>query len=88
MRVKSDFVLREVAGIYVVIPAGNAALSFDGMLSLNNSGKMLWNLLETETTIEALLDALITKYTVSREEARQDVISFLDTLRSVGCLEE
>lgn len=88
MKVRSDFVLREVAGTYVVIPTEDATLSFDGMISLNSTGKMLWSILETETDVDALVEALIKAYVVSKEEALQDVLSFLETLRTVKCLEE
>ena len=88
MKIRSDFVLREVAGSFVVLPIGDAIVNFDGIISLNTSGKMLWNLLETETNTDALVELLISEYTVSRKEACQDVLSFLDALRAVGCLEE
>ena len=42
MKVKEDFLLREVAGCYVVVPVGKATVDFNGMLNLNDTGAFLW----------------------------------------------
>lgn len=46
MRLKEGFMLRQVAGSWVVVPAGRACVDFDGMISLNDSGALLWRTLE------------------------------------------
>lgn len=87
MKVKKDYILREVAGTYVVLPVGKATVNFNGMLTLNNSGVMLWKLLEEDTSAEALAEMLCTQYDVSEETARKDVEEFLDILKKADCLE-
>lgn len=32
MKIKSDYVMREVAGTYVVVPTGKACTDFSGMI--------------------------------------------------------
>ena len=46
MGLKEDFVLRQVADTWVVLPLGESSVDFNGMLTLNNSGAMLWRVLE------------------------------------------
>ena len=46
MKIKENFVLRKVAGAYTVLALGEATVKFDGALTLNESGVMLWQLLE------------------------------------------
>jgi hypothetical protein len=46
MKLKEGFVLRDVAGSCVVVPTGTD-LNFNGMISLNDTGKVLWQRLET-----------------------------------------
>lgn len=88
MKLKENLVLREVAGTWVVLPLAAKALDFNGMLSLNETGVMLWHLLENECTKEELVTALLNEYDVSKDIASADVDEFLQTLRKAGCLEE
>lgn len=87
MKIKENFVLRQVADTWVVLPLSSATLNFDGMLNLNESGAMLWSVLEKGATREQLADALTSEYAVSREVALNDVDEFLENLKNADCLE-
>jgi len=86
MKRSTDFILREVAGSLVVVPVGNAARNFPGMMRLNESGRFLWELLQEEQTEESLTKALLARYEVCWEQAAKDVAAFLECIRSVGAL--
>lgn len=77
------FILRNVAGSQVVIPVGTAAEKFPGMLTLNESGCFLWELLATEQTEQTLVEALLNRYEVSAEQAAEDVQKFLEPLLKI-----
>lgn len=87
MKLKSDFVLRQVAGTWVVLALGEAAVDFSGMLTLNESGAMLWHILEKGGDREALISALTAEYDVSHEQAGVDVDAFYRVLVNGGCAE-
>lgn len=87
MRVSKDLILREIAGEYILIPVGKAALKIHGMINLSESGAFLWKLLQNDCTEEALTDALLTEYDVDRETAAGDVRSFIEQMEKVGILE-
>lgn len=86
MRRSTDFLLRDVAGTLVVVPVGAAVSAFPGMITLNATGAYLWELLETEQTVETLTDALVAHYEVDSERARADVEAFLTRLKPTGAL--
>lgn len=88
MKLKDNLVLRQIAQNWVVMPLAERTLDFSGILMLNDSGAMLWKVLETECSLDALVNALTSEYTVSEEEARTDAAAFLDKLRQAGCIEE
>ena len=88
MKLKENLVLRQVAQNWVVLPVGEATLSFTGMLNLNDSGAMLWKVLEKNPTREALVAALRAEYEVTEEQACADVEAFLKKLTFAGCIEE
>lgn len=88
MKRNANFLLREVADSVVVVPVGQAARSFPGMMRLNESGRFLWELLSEAQTEESLVDAMVNRYDVNRTQAAADVAAFLARIRSVGALEE
>jgi len=87
MKLKPDFVLRQVVDNWVVLPVGQESVSFNGMLTLNESGALLWRALEQGGDRETLADALLEEYEVERAVALADVDEFLAKLKKSGCLE-
>lgn len=87
MKIKSDFVLRQVANTWAVLPLQKDVLNFDGMLTLNESGAFLWKLLEQEADRETLADAMTGEYDVSRQQALEDIDEFIAKLHKAGCIE-
>lgn len=88
MKRSADFLLRQVAGSWVLVPVGEATKRFPGMIRVNDTGCYIWELLETEQTKEGLVDALVTRYDVSREKAAQDVDAFVNKLIPTGAVEK
>ena len=86
MKISEDFVLRQVADTWVVLPLKSDTVDFNGMIRLNGSGALLWKTLEQGATREELVQALTSQYEVSQEEAARDVDEFIETLNKVGCL--
>jgi hypothetical protein len=87
MKIKDGFVLRQVADTWVVMPLGQQSLDFDGMLTLNDTGALLWQTLEKGGDREAMADALTAEYEVTRDAALRDVDIFLVKLQETGCVE-
>ena len=88
MKIKENFVLRNVADTWVVLPLGEATLDLNGMLTLNDSGVILWKALEQGCDKEALVKVLTDEYDVSDDIASADVDEFLQILRKAACLAE
>ncbi|MCD8381762.1 MAG: PqqD family protein [Clostridiales bacterium] len=79
-----DFVYREIAGEYILVPVGKAAERFSGLASLNQTGLFLWKLLEQERTFHQLSAALAKEYELTDEMSCQDVADFLNLAISKG----
>ena len=88
MTINPNFVLRELAGTWVVLPLADKMIDFNGMITLNEPGVLLWNTLEKGADVDALVNAFMSEYVVSAQQARQDVEEFVDKLRSIGYLVE
>ncbi len=88
MKLKENFVLRQVADTWVVLPLGAASLDFNGMLTLNETGALLWRTMEQGGGLPQMADALTAEYAVDRETALADARAFADKLIAAGCAEE
>lgn len=86
MKLKMEFMLRQVAGYYVVVPVGESCVDFNGMVNLNETGAFLFERLQQETSREQLVDALLREYDVDQTTALQAVDSFLEKLDQAGLL--
>ena len=87
MKIKNNFVLREVADTWVVLPLSDRTLDFSGMLTLNETGALLWQTLQQDCDLDRIVHVLTAEYAVSADQARIDAVEFLEKLISVGCLE-
>lgn len=86
MKIKDSFVLRNIAGINTVIST-DISSGFDGMITLNETGVFMWNILKDGTTLEELIDALIREYDIDKETATKDTSDFVDKLSSINVFE-
>jgi hypothetical protein len=87
MKLKKDFVLKNVAGNFVVFPVGEATVDFRGMLALNETGAFLWEKLADGSTKNELCTALCNEYDIDSATAQADVDSFIKKLEDAGCIE-
>lgn len=86
MRVDKDFVLREIAGDYIIIPTGKMVLEFNGLITMNEVGVAIWNLLQKEVSFEEIVQGILAEYDVDESVAREDIQEFLDRLTDGGIL--
>ena len=87
MKLKGNFVLRQVADSWVAVSLDTDSLDFNGMLTFNESGALLWRALQQGADRDALADVLTAEYDVDRATALEDAEAFLNTLASAGCIE-
>ena len=85
MKLKDGFLLRTVAGENVVLPTGSE-LDLNMMITLNETGRFLWELLGSETSEDAMVRALLAEYDVDQETAENAVSAFVKKLRDNGFL--
>ena len=88
MQVSKDYLLRTIAGETILIPSGAAAQKFNGLVTVNEIGAFIWDILKTPTDLEGLVSRITAEYDVDADTARRDAEEFLDELRNVGALED
>ena len=80
MKIKDGFVLREVAGSYLVVAVGEAAKNFKGMINLNETGAFLWRLAEKGVNKQEMLAEMLKEYDVDEKTASNDIDVFIQKL--------
>lgn len=88
MRISDQYMLRQVADEYLVIPVGEAALKVKGLIGLSESGSILYRRLQQGCSQEELVSALLAEYDIDADTARADTGAFLEQMRRMGILIE
>ena len=87
MKIDEGFVLKDIAGQHVAVPFGDKSVDFNGIISLNETAKFLWERCKEETSKEVLIDALISEYQIAQDVAENAVNVFEKQMKEAGCLE-
>ena len=75
---------------YEIIEARAVVIDPDGkeLITLNEVGTLIWEHLDGERDVAALVDELVIEFDgVTREQFEHDLRAYLDELRDVGILE-
>ena len=88
MKLDKEFVLREIAGDYIIIPTGKTVLEFNGLITVNEVGVFIWNMLKDEVTMDDIVAKIVEEYEVEDAVARADAQEFIDKLVEGGILEK
>ncbi len=84
IKIKEGFVLREVAGSYVVVVVGEQVKNFKGIIKLNEVGAFLWSHLEKGASKEQLVEKLLGEYDIDSNTATSDVEDFVKYIKEAG----
>ncbi|HBY65435.1 MAG TPA: PqqD family protein [Acholeplasmataceae bacterium] len=87
MKIKKGFILKSVSDKFIVVPVGEEAVNFNGLMTLNKSGKLLFEALQQESTIESLTELVMEKYEIDQRTAELDVESFVKKLKDKQIIE-
>lgn len=88
MKLKGEFILRQVMDNIVAIPVGETARTLNGMIMLNEVSRTIWTCLSAGATLDEITCAVTDSFHVSEAQAREDIIEFTQKLRQANLLEE
>ena len=86
MKLKEGFITHKTDDSCVMVSVGST--EFHGMVRLNKTAEFIVECLKTETTEEAITDAMFEKYDASREVLAKSVSAVCEKLRSIHALDE
>lgn len=80
MKISEGFVLKNIADSFVVVPVGENLVDFSAMITINETGAFIWNLLEKGTDTDSIVSAMCSEYDIDADSARADVQEFIKIL--------
>lgn len=86
MKVSKDFIMREIAGEFLLVPVGAAAAKFNGLITMNEVGKFIFQTLQDEHTVQEVATLITKEYDVPLQTALADTEEFIGQLRKIGAL--
>ncbi len=88
MKIKNGFILRDVGGKTFVVAVGERSREFKGMITLNETGKIIWKTLEKESTVDDVVNALMDACEgAPRDVIEADVKAFIEKLKGDNIIE-
>lgn len=86
MKLKKDFILREIMGDVVLVPINQSTSQFNGLITVNELGKFIWENLEKVQDEDDLLQLILDEYEVDRDVAKKDLDEFLQVLKDMDII--
>lgn len=83
MKAVEGMITRKIADETLLIPTGELSQKYNGLITVNEVSAFIWEKLEKECTFEELLEAVLSEFEVSREQAETDLRALLDKLRQM-----
>lgn len=87
MKIKEGYLIREIAGAYVVVPAGEQVVEFNGLMTLNETAAFIWRILVDGADESEVVRKMLDEYDVSEEKAKEDVGKVIALLKSYNVFE-
>jgi hypothetical protein len=83
-----SIVARRIGDEFILVPIHQKAGEVDSIYTLNEVGALVWDLLDGQTPLGQIRDAIVEEFEVGREEAEADLLAFVGQLQSVGAVVE
>lgn len=86
MKTNKNFILRNIAGDNILVATGEAAQSFNGMITMNEVASFIWSNIDECGSVGKLIQRVLDEFDVNEEKARQDVEYFTSDLIKMGII--
>ncbi len=88
MKIKSDFILRDMGDMRIVVAVGESATTFNGVINLNSTAEFMWKKLSEGCTREELIESVLAEYEAPREVVAKDVDNLIAKLKTENIIDE
>ena len=87
-RINPDFILREIAGEYTIIPTGGDNVFSNAVMAPNGTAVFLWEAFQQPSTIQDVVVEAMQKYDATEEQIYNSISNFVKQSLEFKVLEE
>ena len=87
-RINPDFILREIAGEYTIIPIGSDNVFSNAVMAPNGTAVFLWEAFQQPSTIQDVVVEAMQKYDATEEQIYKSISNFVKQSLEFKVLEE
>ncbi len=88
MKIKDGFILKDVAGSKIVIATGKQKLDFNGVITFNEVGAIVFSMLDGTHSIDEIISHIALEYQVDEAIVKADVLKLVEKMKSHNLVEE
>ena len=88
MKAREGFILRNLAGEYLLMPKGEKIKNYDSVVLMNELSAFVWEKMQNPVTQSYLLEAVLNEYDVDEKTAREDLDGLLAELKEAGVIDD
>ncbi len=87
MKINDGFILKEVAGNYIVVSCGEKTLDFNKIITVNETGSIIWKGIQAGKSKPEILCEILNEYTgIDEAAASKDFDEFVAQLKNVNVI--
>lgn len=86
MKKNKSFIVRDIMGETLLVPADETAQEFNGMIELSESAAFIWEHIEEANSFSELVALILQEYDIDRQTAAADASTFLMQLLQQGMI--
>ena len=83
-----NIVSREILGETILVPIRQNVGDMESIYTLNETGALVWSLLDGELSLEEIRNQLVDKYDVDEEDAAHDIFELITQLDEISAVQE
>lgn len=82
-----NIVTRKTGNEYVLVPVTDNVADMDSVYTLNETGAFIWEQIDGKKNLKEIIEAIVVEYDISKAEAQDDVLEFIDDLKKYIIIE-
>lgn len=88
MKIRDGFILKDVAGSKIVIATGEQRMNFNGVITFNEVGAEVFNLLDGTNSVEDIVAKISSDYNAPVEIVKADIEKLIEKMKKHNLIEE
>lgn len=87
MKVKKEYMIRNIAGQDVIVATGSEAMKYNGLLTVSSTGRFLLEHYAQAKDLSELIEMVLEEFEVDAETAAKDAVGFTNAMLEHGLIE-